>query len=148
MKLTAELTEKFCAMIRQGITQERAAWSCGVDDATIWKWKHRGQVELSGKYRDFWEAYRKAEGDCEVLALSLINKAARDGDWRAMAWRLERMNPDRYGQKIRVTIEERKRMASDLLSRLRARLDGPTFERVSEALLEACADADCEEPSG
>ena len=137
MKLTPELTEKFCVLVRQGVTQECAAWSCGVDDATIWKWKRRGQIEESGKYRDFWQAYQKAEGDCEVLALSVINKAAKDGDWRAMAWRLERLRPDKYGQKINITYEERQKLAVDLIVRLRARLDEDTFGRVEAALVDA-----------
>lgn len=138
VKLNAALTERFCQLIRQGVTQERAAWTCGVDDATVWKWKHRGQVEESGKYRDFWEAYRKALGESEVLALNVINKAATEGDWRAVAWRLERMNPDRFGQKIKVTNDERDKLAADLLSRIRARLDEGTFERVEAALMDAC----------
>ena len=139
VKLNAALTERFCQLIRQGVTQERAAWTCGVDDATVWKWKHRGQVEEAGKYRDFWEAYRKALGESEVLALNVINKAATEGDWRAVAWRLERMNPDRFGQKIKVTNDERDKLAADLLSRIRARIDAETFERVEAAIMDACA---------
>jgi len=136
--LTPGLVEKFCALICEGVTQECASWSCGVNDATVWKWRARGQTEEKGIYRDFWEAYRKAEGDCEVLALSVINRAARDGDWRAMAWRLERMRPERYGQKIGITYEERQKLATDLLSRIRQGIDETTYERVAQILMENC----------
>jgi len=48
----------------------------------------------------FYRALRQAESKHEVLHLTYINKAAKEGRyWWAAAWALERKYPARYGQR-------------------------------------------------
>lgn len=53
------------------------------------------------------------------------------GDWRALAWRLERMNPDKFAARVRLEVE---REIDELLSTLEAELDQPTYVRVLEVV--------------
>ena len=39
------------------------------------------------------------EQEAQAAAVAVITRAARDGDWRAQAWLIERRHPSRWGRR-------------------------------------------------
>lgn len=102
-KLTGERAERIFVAIRQGVTMEAAALYCGVDKTTFYDWVKRGRkVGSRNPYRSFVLGLDEALAAFEVLALADIEKAGREGEWQASAWRLERRYPDKYGRRTRI----------------------------------------------
>jgi hypothetical protein len=50
------------------------------------------------RYIQFLQAVEKARSDAVVRNLTIIQKAANDGQWQAAAWYLERTNPKKWGR--------------------------------------------------
>jgi hypothetical protein len=108
-----EIADKIITAVQAGNYMETAAAFAGVPKQTFYEWLKRGgkacQVRAKGKevpekelqFMEFSDAIEKAIAEAEVLDLSLIKQAARDGNWQAAAWRLERHYPDRWGRKDR-----------------------------------------------
>lgn len=139
--LTDEVHKRIVDLVRAGNYVETAAAAAGVGTRTVRDWMRRGANEDDGIYRALADDIAKAHAEAEALAIQIVNRAATGGDWRAIAWKLERTRP-RFAQKVNVTHEVREELASDLLRRLRERLDAETFQRVHEALLDDCNDED------
>ena len=139
--LTPEVQSRIVDLVRAGNYLETAAAAAGIAARTMRDWVRRGATDEDGIYREFADAIAVAHAEAEALAIQIVNRAARDGDWRAVAWKLERTRP-RFAQKVNVTHEVREELASDLLRRLREKLDAETYQRVHEALLDDCGDED------
>ena len=103
-KLTPEVQEKICEYVRQGLTYEIAARAAGISESTFYRWRERGERARSGKFREFWEALKRAEAEAEQRLVERILAASSD-TWQAAAWMLERRYPDRWGRKDRVRHE-------------------------------------------
>ena len=103
-KLTPEVQERICQYVRQGLTYEIAARAAGVSETTFYRWKQRGERSKRGKYREFWEALKRAESEAEQVLVRRILAASND-TWQAAAWMLERRYPERWGRKDRVKHE-------------------------------------------
>ncbi len=105
-KLTAEVSEKIVRAIRAGNYPEVAAGHAGIHPATYYRWMERGALEGDAAeddpYRRFRSEVDRALSDAEATEVGLIVKAARDGDWRAAAWLLERRFADRWGRRERL----------------------------------------------
>ena len=67
---------------------------------TLTRWMEQGQKGDDSAYDDFYCAIRKARSDMIIGALLKIEQAANKGDWKASAWKLERMYPKLYARKI------------------------------------------------
>ncbi|HVQ43190.1 MAG TPA: hypothetical protein VMS54_13315 [Vicinamibacterales bacterium] len=106
-KLNAPVQERILTAVRAGCTFEVAAQSAGVDRATFYRWKARGEHEQRGIYRDLCDALKKAEADGEVHLVALIRQEAAH-TWQAAAWLLERTRPERYGRRDRLDLEVRR----------------------------------------
>lgn len=92
---------EICAILAVGCTRATAARYVGCHVSTIRRTALREPA--------FRRALRQAESKHEVLHLSYISKAAKEGRyWRAAAWALERKYPNRYGQRkpLSITIEQ------------------------------------------
>ncbi len=100
-KLTPELQAKILTAVRAGNYVETAAAHAGINKATLYDWLKRGADEESGIYREFSNAIEKAWADAEVMDVLLMSKAAQE-NWQAVAWRLERRHPDRWGRRERI----------------------------------------------
>jgi hypothetical protein len=98
-----KLTDVIISSIRAGAYQEQAALAAGISVATLHSWLASGRGGVSKDYVKFLEAVTRAKAEDEVRDLVLITKAASE-DWKAAAWKRERMSPARYGPKIRVTL--------------------------------------------
>jgi hypothetical protein len=106
-------------------TRDACARAAGMRDVSkLYRWLARGKRARSGEYREFYELTVRAEAEGEVAAMALITKAGQprtvtkvtvgpkgttttteqvEGDWKANAWRLERLKPKKYGERRRVT---------------------------------------------
>lgn len=83
---------EICAILAVGCSRATAARYVGCHVDTIRRTALREP--------EFHRALRQAESKHEVLHLTYINKAAKEGRyWRAAAWALERKYPDRYAQR-------------------------------------------------
>lgn len=117
-KLTPELQDALCKVIQSGCFLETAAVMCGINRVTLLRWMHRGAKEESGTYRDFRAAVRKAMAHAELRDLMKIQRAG-DDDWRAIAWRLERRYPKRWGKRDGDEAKSKKLTPAQLAKRLR-----------------------------
>lgn len=97
-KLTPELQEQICNYIEHGNTFERACRLCNIGKTTFYRWKQVGKEAKSGKYKEFWEAIKRAEEKFVAYNVALIMKAA-DKQWQAAAWLLERKHYKEFGRK-------------------------------------------------
>ncbi|NOZ27976.1 MAG: transposase [Chloroflexi bacterium] len=118
-KLTPEVQEKICNFVRQGLTYEVAARAAGISESTFYRWRRRGEGARSGKFRQFWEALKKAEAEAESSLVQQIQKEARGGTWQAAAWILERRYPERWAKRDRV---EHEHSVGDALAQVLERL--------------------------
>ena len=119
-KLTPEVFEKMVLYQRAGLYFETAAALCGIDRTSRLHWLTRGREDLDcGRrrtlYAEFFIASEKAVAESEARDLQTIaevghgHEAKYDKEghlvrpamaptWQALAWRLERRFPDRYGR--------------------------------------------------
>lgn len=103
-KLTPQMHKDICNWLRAGNYLNTTARLVGVHMYSIYRWLERGHKEKKGIYRDFLMDVRKAQAEAETKLLSYVNGAGRK-DWKAAAWRLERLQPKKYGP-ARLKVEE------------------------------------------
>jgi transposase len=107
-KLTPELAEKICNVLRAGNYVDTAAAYAGICKDTYYDWLRRGAraakandtSEAEAPYRAFHAAVEQALAAAEIRDVALIGKAAND-QWQAAAWRLERRYPEKWGRRER-----------------------------------------------
>jgi hypothetical protein len=81
------------------LTYEIAANYGGISYKTLSRWMQIGQRKTDSEYGDFYHAITKARSDMVISALLKIEQASNNGNWKASAWKLERMYPKIYGGK-------------------------------------------------
>jgi hypothetical protein len=83
---------EICAILAVGCSRLIAARYVGC---------HRNTIRSTAmRDKNFLRAIRQAESKHEILHLTHINAAAKEGRyWRAAAWALERKYPTRYGHR-------------------------------------------------
>lgn len=89
---TEETKELLIAAIKAGNYMETAAAYAGISKSLLYKYLKLGRQAKSGKLRDFVDSIDAAQAYAEVFSVNTIMKAESSGDWRAAAWRLERMH--------------------------------------------------------
>jgi len=109
--LTPEVRDKVVMALSIGNYRKDAAGFAGVDPRTLHRWLAKGRSDPGGEYGGFARDVAEAEGRAKIAALGCVQKAARDGDWRAAAWLLERKHPAEFSDKsqlflIRKTMEQ------------------------------------------
>lgn len=75
-----------------GLTHELAAAYGGVSDDSFMRWRKNNAA--------FADLIREAEAQAAFVWLSSIELAARQGEWTAAAWKLERRFPNGYGKRL------------------------------------------------
>jgi hypothetical protein len=88
-KLDEQRMDLICKSLEVGATYKIAAQVANVHVSTLFAWIAKGKQEETGKFKEFSERIKRAEGMCAVRDLSIITRAS-ETDWRAAAWRLER----------------------------------------------------------
>lgn len=94
-RLTPELRDALLGFLRAGLPIDTAARVIGVTDSTVRVWRSRAVAHRRG-YARFEDEVQQALAEGEALLVSRVADAGR-GNWRAAAWLLERLYPDRYG---------------------------------------------------
>ncbi len=100
--LTPGIQEKVLQALAVGNYRKQAAAYAGIDDSTLRRWLARGRNHHDAPYASFRKAALEAESRSQIASLGVIAKAARDGDWKAAAWLLERRVPEQYAPKSRL----------------------------------------------
>lgn len=89
-RLTQEVQRKVCEAILLGCTYDLAASYAGIAQRTLFNWLAKGKEEESEIYSTFYAAVKNAEAMNAVRNLASIAQSAKDGNWAAAAWLLER----------------------------------------------------------
>ena len=116
-KLTAELQNKLCAQIAEGMNKIDACAVVGIDRKTLYNWLKKGAAKETEQYTDFYNAYQLAvqssyqslvrqvlSGDSQVRteldADGNVIKTVRTEtrSWRQAAWLLEKRFPHLFGE--------------------------------------------------
>ncbi len=103
-KLTPEIQEQIVKAISIGAYIETAAAYAGITKDTLYKWLKRGAKQRSGPYKNFSDAVGKAIAVAEMRDVQRIDKAG-ETQWQAVAWRLERKHPKKWGRKEIMRLE-------------------------------------------
>lgn len=89
-KKTPECMQAVIDNIRDGQPITRAARLAGLNPATVHRWREEDE--------EFKEAVEDAL-EFQIAVLTAKVDRASDTDWKAAAWRLERLRPDEFGAK-------------------------------------------------
>jgi hypothetical protein len=100
---TENVVNRILLFIRTGCYVETAVRAAGVGKTTFYKWLRLGATGEE-PYASFTAKIEKALGTAEANAVIRITEASAH-DWRAAAWKLERMFPKRYGPSVTVGID-------------------------------------------
>lgn len=92
-----------------GMPVRLAAQLAGVDQRTVFAWKKKGK-DGEEPYAQFFRKCKEVEMLAVEHALTVINKAADDGDWKAASWMLERLHSEYFSSEKRRIREIDKRL--------------------------------------
>ena len=116
-KLTAELQNRLCAHIAEGMNKTDACAAVGIDRKTLYNWLKKGEAKESDRYTEFYNAYQLAvqssyqslvrqildsdiqvrtELDADGNATKIVRTESRS--WRQAAWLLEKRFPHLFGE--------------------------------------------------
>jgi len=104
-KFTEETRDQIYRALDAGLGIEKAAAFAGVQEITIRRWIEQGAEDLQANkqtdYAEFCGGVSRARVGAQLRLAEEIDQAAAgevDGDWRAAAWKLERLAPEEFGQ--------------------------------------------------
>ena len=95
VKKSPKLLDEILQTIREGQPITRAARLCGVNPDSVHRWRQEDP--------GFNEAVEEAI-EFQIAVLTRKVDQASDTDWKAAAWRLERLRPDEFGSKREVNV--------------------------------------------
>lgn len=102
--------------LRGGNYIEVACSYAGLAPSTVYRWLERGRNEKAAQeagqkanpteaqYIELCEAVEKARADAVVANVTIIQQAARNGQWQAAAWWLERSMPNQFGRRVQAEV--------------------------------------------
>ncbi len=115
MKLDNDHITKLLGFIKDGMTKEVACNAARISTTTYYAWIKQGKEDekqgIDSLQRKLAEDLTEAEALSELECLKII-KAARERDWHACAWYLERTRPARYARR---TVPEEKKERDGLI---------------------------------
>jgi transposase len=143
LKLTPAVQDRIVQALGVGATHEHACQYAGISRACLYHWLRLGATGRA-PYAAFAAAVSQAEARAVVGWLAQIDAAARNGQWAAAAWFLERKYPQIYGrqrvyadgeaaQPVTITVQ----YAESARERLDARLGHLSHRHTEDAMPEA-----------
>lgn len=96
-KLTEQRRKDLITAISSGTSIEAACAYAGISHQTLRNWLKRGEKAKEGEFFEFFEEVTRARDEAEVPLVTVVRKAALDGDWRAAFALLGCVNRKRYG---------------------------------------------------
>jgi hypothetical protein len=133
--LDAEKKAKVLEVVAAGFPIRYAARYVGCDEGTI---RHAGQRDP-----EFYDQVKYAQFRAEYDLVKNIRAASESGkNWRAAAWSLERLFPDRYGPHHRdeITNEHLVQLSRTYLAIVKRRVPEPLREEVIKEMRRASAE--------
>jgi transposase len=103
-KLTPELEAEFCALLLEGNYIETACALIGLSKDTVFNWLKKGARGEELEYEQFSLAVKSSLAAAEAADLRAIRHHGLS-NWQALAWRLERRFPSRWGKKDSLTAQ-------------------------------------------
>jgi hypothetical protein len=101
-KFTPEIQQTIIRTLASGVGLETCAAIAGITAPTLAAWIKRGEEDqaagIGSDWVDFLGGVTRARAQVRATLAAQIRKAAADGDWRAGAWMLERLDPKDFGQ--------------------------------------------------
>ena len=103
-KLTPEVIAQMTALVRAGLSKDRAADGVGVAHSTLYRWLQLADTGVGGtasaQARVLRDSLKRAEAEFVSQQLAVVQAAADSGKaWQASAWMLERRFPEEYGRR-------------------------------------------------
>ncbi len=134
------------AIISVGCSRRTAARYVGCDHSTIRRTAERN--------KDFSEKIRRAENQHEFTYMSNIQKAAKQPQyWRAAAWVLERVFPEKYARQSPdvITINQLKQVLAQFAKLITAEVPVPKYrknilKRLDELTEDLCRTGNRKDP--
>jgi len=109
-----EKLEKLFKALRIGNYLKDAANHARLRPETVYQWMHWGRSGKGPAYETFVEKVEGAIADCKNMHISVVTKAAHEGDWRASQYFLSVTDGKRWGKKETVKIEDNDTKDSNL----------------------------------
>lgn len=104
-KLTPELQKKIGDNIILGMPLKYAAEVSGITEKTFYNWLEAGETAKSGAFSEFYNYIQECKAKSIQTHLKLITRSAKDGNWQASAWILERRHPEEFGRKDKIDMK-------------------------------------------
>lgn len=122
-KYVTETIDKILNAIAVGAPFTHACNYAGISFDTFNEWRKQ--------YSEFSARVKEAEGKAVVGWLARIETAAKEGNWTAAAWKLERRYAEDFGRKDKVQIDVNK-LDSDIERELAAITAGSQTKTLGE----------------
>lgn len=107
--LTDDVRLKFIQALKAGSYADDAAKYAGIGYSTWMSWQARARKEQSegieSEYTQFLEQVENVRAEAVVADLTQIVQQGATS-WQALAWRLERMYPEKFGRRDKLVIEQ------------------------------------------
>lgn len=104
-KLTPELQKEIGNYILLGSPLKFAAEASGISEKAFYNWMSQGEKESKGKFREFYDYINECKAKSVQLHLKLITSAAKEGNWTASAWILERRFSNEFGKRDKLELD-------------------------------------------
>jgi hypothetical protein len=95
--LTKTLQAKIAKHLRAGNSVKDTCDFVGIGETAFYEWIKRGD-RGDTRFVSFAKVTRRARADGRGKCVNTIKTAAREGDWKAAAWFLERSDPVNWGR--------------------------------------------------
>lgn len=102
--LNTTISKKICDEIKRGLPITKAPLLAGITAKTFYNWYNRGKNAKKGKFHDFYNEVEEAKAYAIALRVENIRQAGADGNWQADAWWLERVDPENFGRKDKLSL--------------------------------------------
>ena len=96
-KLTEEVVDRAVSLKSEGLSDADIIAALGIHTSTFYRWQAEDDTDLKHALK---EGLKKAEADYKATLLNTIRSAAlaKNSNWTAAAWLLERKYPDEFGR--------------------------------------------------
>lgn len=95
-KLNKEGIATAVRLKKGGANNKDIAAALGIHERTFYKWINDPKSE---NQRQLGQELKRAEADYKNALLAIIAKSAKERDWKAAAWLLERKYPQEYSRR-------------------------------------------------
>lgn len=104
IELTDALAIEIAGHLLSGNSIADSAAMVGIAESTYHDWIKRGESGES-PFAEFSELTRAARAEARSKRVKTVAAASDDGDWKAAAWMLERMDRQHWGRTVDVRAE-------------------------------------------